>query len=75
MSHVPAPHVPVSHIARVPAPHLIGPLPNPRRPKLVRVVRGGVLGDLFEFFPDLPRPFRPPARVPLRLRRLRLRST
>jgi len=66
MAHVSAPYV-----ARVPAPHPIGSPPNPRRPSFVRDVRGGVLGDLFELFPDLPRPPRPhgPAPVRLRLRR------
>jgi hypothetical protein len=69
----PITHVPKSHVARVPPQHPLGPPPNPRRPKLVRDVRGGVLGDLFALFPDLPRPVRPRARVPLRrLRRLRL---
>ena len=64
MAHVPAPHV-----ARVPAQRQVGPPPNPRKPKLVRDVHGGVLRDLFQLFPDLPRPPRPRARVPLRLRR------
>jgi hypothetical protein len=69
----PIAHVPAQHIARVPDQHPVGPPPNPRKPKLVRDVGGGVLGDLFELFPDLPRPRRPRARVPLRRpRRLRL---
>jgi len=34
-------------------------VPNPTTPKLVRDVRGGALKDLFEIFPDLPRPPRP----------------
>ena len=65
----PTSHVPAQHVARVPAPHPIGPPPNPRKPKLVRDVRGGVLRDLFELFPDLPRPPRARARVPPRRRR------
>jgi hypothetical protein len=40
--------------------------PNPRRPALRRDVRGGVLKDLGEIFPDLPRPPRPPVRGPVR---------
>jgi hypothetical protein len=69
MSHVPAPHVPARHVARVPRPHQVAAPPNPRKPKLVRDVHGGVLGDLFQLFPDLPRPPRPRARVPLRILR------
>jgi hypothetical protein len=46
--------------ARVPAQRPVGKVPNPRKPKLVQDVRGGVLQDLFEIFPDLPRPRRPP---------------
>jgi hypothetical protein len=37
----------------------VGKLPNPRKPKLVRDVGGGALKDMFELFPDLPRPSRP----------------
>jgi hypothetical protein len=52
-----------SQPTRVPEPRVLGKPPNPRRPQLVRDVRGGALKDLFEVFPDLPRPPRPPARV------------
>jgi hypothetical protein len=41
----------------------VGPVPNPRRPRLVRDVHGGVLQDLFVIFPDLPRPPRPSPRL------------
>jgi hypothetical protein len=51
-----------------PAP--AGDLPHPRRPRAVRDVHGNELKDLFEVFPDLPRPALPPLRV---LRRTRLR--
>ena len=37
--------------------------PNPWRPPVVRTASGSVLNDLFAFFPDLPRPPRPRARV------------
>jgi len=43
-----------------------GLVPNPRRPRLVPDIHGNELMDLFVFFPDLPRPARPRARVPLR---------
>jgi hypothetical protein len=46
----------------------VGKPPNPRKPGLVRDVRGGVLKDLFEFFPDLPRPTRPGRRRKARIR-------
>ena len=41
----------------------VGAVPNPRRPRLVSAVDGGVLKDLFAIFPDLPRPARPAPRV------------
>jgi len=47
----------------------IKPPPNPRKPRLVRDVHGNELRDLFEMFPDLPRPARRAARVPPRQRR------
>jgi hypothetical protein len=52
--------------ARVPEQRPVGAVPNPRKPKLVRDVDGGILQDLFAIFPDLPRPPRPAARVRLR---------
>ena len=67
MSHAPRPQV-----ARLPTEHGVAPLPNPRKPELVRDVDGRYLGDLFAMFPDLPRPQRPPGRVPLRLQRRRI---
>jgi hypothetical protein len=48
-----------------------GKPPNPRRPALVRDVGGNELRDLFAMFPDLPRPPRPAARLPLRRRAIR----
>ena len=57
---------PVTHVpgaGRAPRQRPIGKTPNPRKPKLVRDVGGGVLKDLFKLFPDLPRPARPAARV------------
>jgi hypothetical protein len=64
----PPSHAPVPHVARVPAPHRVSPPPNPRLPRLVRDVHGGDLQDLFELFPDLPRPPRTHPTVVLRLR-------
>ncbi|PYR78361.1 MAG: hypothetical protein DMF87_14420 [Acidobacteria bacterium] len=49
----------------------VAPPPNPRRPRLVPDIHGNELRDLFEFFPDLPRPRRPAGRIPLRRPRLR----
>jgi hypothetical protein len=49
----------------------VGALPNPRKPRLVRDVHGNELMDLFQLFPDLPRPARRPGRVPPRRPRLR----
>jgi hypothetical protein len=49
--------------ARVPAQRPVGKVPQPRKPKPVRDVRGGALKDLFEIFADLPRPPRPPLRT------------
>jgi len=46
----------VPHVRRPPKPHRVGAPPNPRRPKLVRVIDGGPLLDLFAIFPDLPWP-------------------
>jgi hypothetical protein len=63
--------------ARIPEPiHApkergIGAPPNPQKPKLVRDVHGNELKDLFEFFPDLPRPPHPAPRVPMRRPRRR----
>jgi hypothetical protein len=54
----------------VPEQHGVGAVPNPVRPKLVRDVHGGALQDLFEIFPDLPRPTRPKGRAPVQRRRV-----
>jgi hypothetical protein len=60
---VPVAHAPSSpRSARVPAQRPVGKVPNPRKPKLVQDVDGGVLKDMFEIFPDLPRPPRPALR-------------
>jgi hypothetical protein len=48
-----------------------GPTPHPRKPPLVRDIHGNELMDLFDFFPDLPRPRRRPARLVLRRTRRR----
>lgn len=65
--HVPPPAAPPPpHVAKVPKAHAVATVPNPRKPALVRDVHGGALRDLFEIFPDLPRPPRPAARVRLR---------
>jgi hypothetical protein len=54
----------------------VSPPPNPRRPKLKRDLDGGILGDLFAIFPDLPRAPKPPSRqtrpTPLSRRRSKL---
>ena len=55
--------VPPPHVPRAPRRPVVGAVPNPRKPKLVRDARGGALKDLFEIFPDLPRPRRPARRV------------
>jgi hypothetical protein len=47
----------------------VGAVPNPRKPGLKRDVHGNELRDLFQLFPDLPRPRRKVARVPARLKR------
>ena len=52
------------HSAMKPPPP--GGVPHPRRPLPVRDVHGNELMDLFEFFPDLPRPVRPRAALPPR---------
>jgi hypothetical protein len=66
LARVPAPRIPAEvprqHLALAPKQRDVGAVPNPRRPKLVRDVHGGVLQDLFDFFPDLPRPRRPAVR-------------
>ena len=62
----PMAHAPLPHVARAPEEHPAGKPPNPRKPKLARDVHGGSLKDLFQIFPDLPRPAHPAPRTPLR---------
>ena len=59
-------HAPSTHVARPPLERQAGRPPNPRRVPPVRDVHGGVLQDLFEIFPDLPRPARPALRASAR---------
>jgi hypothetical protein len=54
---------PATRQTRTPRQRPVAVVPNPRRPKVVRVVDGGELRDLFEVFPDLPRPARAPSRA------------
>jgi hypothetical protein len=58
---------------RAPRQRPVADVPNPHRPKVVRVVGGGELGDLFDVFPDLPRAPRPPSRIAARVISLRRR--
>jgi hypothetical protein len=53
-------------VAAAPPERGIAARPNPRRPRVVRDVHGNELMDLFEFFPDLPRPPRRRARLSVR---------
>ena len=62
---VPAGKAPPSHPTRAPRQRPVAKVPRPRRPTLSRARHGG-LCDLFEFFPDLPRPVRPASRAPTR---------
>jgi hypothetical protein len=57
---------PTQPAAAAPRERGIAPPPNPRKPQLVHDVHGNELKDLFEFFPDLPRPPRRRARIPAR---------
>jgi hypothetical protein len=61
---------------RAPRQRPVAMVPSPRRPTRVRAAGSGALLDLFEVFPDLPRPPRPANRratlsssLGLRLRR------
>ena len=54
---------PPEPVAAAPPERGTAVLPNPRRPQLVRDVHGNELMDLFDFFPDLPRPPRRRART------------
>jgi hypothetical protein len=58
-------------VAAAPPERGVAARPNPRRPHLVRDVHGNELMDLFEVFPDLPRPPRRRARTPIRRMRRR----
>ena len=57
---------PKSRMKQAPKVRPVGKPPNPRKPALVRDVKGGVLKDLFELFADLPRPRRTHGRKPSR---------
>jgi hypothetical protein len=57
---------PPEPIAPAPRERGVGPLPNPRKPQPVRDIHGNELKDLFEFFPDLPRPPRRSRKIPAR---------
>ena len=67
LAHAPA----KARVTRVPAQRPVAKVPNPKLPKLVRDVHGGDLMDMFEIFPDLPRPPRADARVQVRRTRTR----
>jgi hypothetical protein len=54
---------PPEHVSHAPRQRAVGARPNPRTPTPVKDVRGGYLKDLFEMFPDLPRPARPTPRL------------
>jgi hypothetical protein len=56
-----------------PKPPPPGTPPRPRRPRHVRDVSGGYLGNLFAIFRDLPWPPRPRVRAPLSTLARRLR--
>jgi hypothetical protein len=58
---------------RAPRQRPVADVPNPRRLKVVRVVGGGELCDLFAVFPDLPRPPRPRSPIARRVISLRRR--
>jgi hypothetical protein len=62
---------PVQPSAAAPRERGVAMRPNPRKPQIVPDVHGNELKDMFEFFPDLPRPVRRPARLPVRRSRLR----
>jgi hypothetical protein len=62
---------PAQPAAAAPRERGVATRPNPRKPQLVPDVHGNELKDLFRFFPDLPRPARKRARVPLRRSKLR----
>lgn len=75
-SRVPRQRVSKARVSKAPAnkaprQRAAGKVPNPRRPRLVRDIGGNELRDLFAFFPDLPRPVRPTARLPVRRRPFR----
>lgn len=60
---------------RTPRLRGVGEVPNPQRPKAaVRVAHGGELRDLFEVFPDLPRPSRPSKRTAKPSKSIRFRT-
>ena len=62
---------PKSRMTQAPKVRPVGKPPNPRKPALVRDVGGGILKDMFQIFPDLPRPRRARGRKPSKTSRLR----
>ena len=70
--HGRVPLSPPIDLMAVPRQRPIAEVPNPRRPKVVRVDRRELL-DLFAVFPDLPRPARPQSRLATRVISLRRR--
>jgi len=58
----PVKNAPPIRSTRAPRQRGVAKVPHPRRPKVVRA-RSAALGDLFEVFPDLPRPRRPVSRT------------
>jgi hypothetical protein len=71
---VPKGHPPAERATRVPKARPPGKPPNPKKPKLVRDVGGGILKDMFAIFPDLPRPVRPHRRRKSRVTRVEVRG-
>ena len=57
---------PPEPVAAAPPERGVAARPHPRKPQLVPDVHGNELKDLFDFFPDLPRPPRRGARIPIR---------
>jgi hypothetical protein len=50
-------------VGQPPRERVVGQRPNPRKPRLVPDINGNELKDLFQMFPDLPRPWRPAPRL------------
>ncbi|HVG56830.1 MAG TPA: hypothetical protein VM846_20495 [Vicinamibacterales bacterium] len=58
----PLKNAPQGQPTRAPRQRPVAKVPRPRRPQLVRGSGTGALTDLFDVFPDLPRPRRPRTR-------------